>query len=125
MLKLSRRNFTKYLSLSLVVMIAIASFNVHSANANTNKISKFIALGRVGEQPNGLVALVDPRLQTPGLTAMIERVNAERMEEYKKIAEANGADIEQVQRLAGKELIRKLKPGSYYKTEAGDWMRKQ
>lgn len=125
MLKLSRRNFTKYIALSLAVMVAVSAPLVQDASASSNLVAKYIIKGRIGEQYDGLLGFVDAKRATDKVIALVEQTNQERMAKYKIVAAQNGTTVEKVQLLAGKELIKKLRVGSYYKTQAGDWMRKQ
>lgn len=79
--------------------------------------------GEVGERPDGLVAIraADP---SPALTRMVEEINAERLEEYRRIAENTEAPLEAVQARAGRQIIERLPEGQYFMDAAGRWRRK-
>lgn len=80
------------------------------------------AAGVVGERPDGLVAIV--RGGTGDLKALVDRVNSQRMKRYQEIAKANGTSLQQVQAVAGKQLIEKTPSGQYVLTPGGGWVRK-
>lgn len=79
------------------------------------------AAGQVGERPDGLLGVV------PGAPAsaqaLVDRVNAQRLERYRGIAQRNGTGVDAVQALAGKELIERT-PAGQYVFAGGRWVRK-
>lgn len=81
------------------------------------------AAGYVGERPDGLVGFVTDAVPAE-VRQLVERVNAERLERYRRIAENSGASLEQVQRVAGAELMARTPPGQYVMNAAGRWVRK-
>ena len=77
--------------------------------------------GVVGERPDGLLGAVKPSAEA---TAIIDKINAERMDKYKAIAAKNGTPVRQVQALAGKKLIEQTPSGEYIMNAAGHWQKK-
>ncbi|TWA74330.1 hypothetical protein FBZ82_101345 [Azospirillum brasilense] len=79
------------------------------------------AAGQIGERPDGLVGAV------PGAPAaaaqLAEQVNAQRIARYREIAGSNGTSVDQVQALAGKQLIERT-PAGQYVLSGGRWVRK-
>ncbi|GAA0591775.1 YdbL family protein [Caenispirillum bisanense] len=79
------------------------------------------AQGLVGERFDGLLAPVQGGGEAEALAA---RINAQRMEEYRRIAEQRGVPVSEVQKLAGQSLINKVPPGTFVMTPAGQWQQK-
>jgi len=80
------------------------------------------AQGLIGERPDGLVAVVSE--STPALERIVAAVNAERMNEYRQIAQETNAPLEAVQARAGRQIIERLPSGQYFMDAAGRWRRK-
>lgn len=83
------------------------------------------AQGIVGEQPDGLLGLVNPATAPADVAAMISTINAERMAKYQAIAAKNGTPVDQTQALAGQKLMAQTPAGQYVKAPDGSWMQKQ
>lgn len=80
------------------------------------------AQGEIGERPDGLVAVVAS--SSPALDAIVAEVNAERMAEYRQIAEDTDVPLEAVQARAGRQIIERLPAGQYFMDAAGRWRQK-
>ena len=78
--------------------------------------------GLVGEKPDGLIGAV--AAPSPDVTALVNTVNAQRMEKYSAIAAKNGTPVDQVQAVAGQTLINKTPPGQYIMNASGGWQKK-
>lgn len=77
--------------------------------------------GLAGETPSGyLEAVNNPSVETKGL---LNRINTQRREKYKSIAQQNGTTITAVEQLAGEKAINMTKPGNFIKTN-GNWVKK-
>lgn len=81
------------------------------------------AQGLIGERPDGLVAIVTDA-PSATLRELVAEINAERMNEYRQIAEETNAPLEAVQARAGRQLIERLPAGQYFMDAAGRWRRK-
>lgn len=92
--------------------LAIAQDGLASAKAD----------GKVGERPDGLVAIVMGA--TPELQALVADVNEQRLAEYRGIAEETDAPLEAVQARAGRQIIERLPSGQYFMDAAGRWRQK-
>lgn len=78
------------------------------------------AQGLVGERPDGLVGIVSPP-GSPELRAMVEGINAGRLETYRDISAKQGTPLTQVQSVAGQSLISKTLSGQYVLSADGVW----
>lgn len=79
------------------------------------------AAGQIGERPDGLVGAVTG---APAAAAQLaEQVNAQRIARYRDIAKSNGTSVDQVQALAGQQLIERT-PAGQYVLSGGRWVRK-
>lgn len=100
------------MSLLAVSFAAYAQSDLASAKAQ----------GLIGERPDGLVAVVAD--STSALQSLASEVNAERMAEYRQIAEETDAPLEAVQARAGRQIIERLPAGQYFMDAAGRWRQK-
>lgn len=77
--------------------------------------------GHVGERPDGLVGAV------PGapsqVRALVDQVNAQRLQRYRDIARSRGTSLDSVQAVAGQQLIERT-PSGQYVFAGGRWVRK-
>ncbi|QQP87622.1 YdbL family protein [Skermanella sp. TT6] len=79
--------------------------------------------GLVGERPDGLVGFVAGTVPAD-IRALVDRINAQRLDRYAQVARTNGASVESVQAVAGRQLIERTPAGQYVMTPSGDWRRK-
>ncbi|HYG85785.1 MAG TPA: YdbL family protein [Azospirillum sp.] len=77
--------------------------------------------GHVGERPDGLVGAVTGA--PAQVRALVEQVNAQRLQRYRDIAKANGTSLDSVQAVAGQQLIERTPAGQYILV-GGRWVRK-
>ena len=78
--------------------------------------------GLVGETLEGYVGIVVDDAPV-AVKAMVEEVNNKRRAEYRRIAEENDIEVEQVEALAAKKAIEKTRPGDWVRVN-GDWRQK-
>lgn len=81
------------------------------------------AAGRVGERLDGLLGAVEASPDA-ATRALVSRVNAGRLEEYRRIAAENNLTLEAVQAHIGQRLVREAPSGTYVTTPEGRWMMK-
>lgn len=81
------------------------------------------AAGLVGERPDGLVGIVDGGA-SGDVQALVDDVNRQRMAYYAEVAAGNNSTVEQVQAVAGAELIERTPPGQFVMNAAGRWIQK-
>lgn len=113
MKKLFTQAVLSFCVLVLSTGIALASLTLGAAKQQ----------GLVGERPDGFVGSVSAA-PAPDVSALVDSVNAERLEKYQSIAAKNGTEVSQVQALAGKKLVEGAKPGEYILNAAGEWQQK-
>lgn len=79
--------------------------------------------GWIGEKPDGYIGLV--RTDAPAdVKALVDDVNAKRRAEYQRIAQQQGAPLNEVEKVGGMTAIEKTRPGHYVMNSAGRWRRK-
>lgn len=79
--------------------------------------------GMVGEKPDGLAGVV--RSSAPSeVRALVERINTQRLERYRRIARENGTSVDKVMAVAGARLIERTPSGQFIMTPSGSWTRK-
>ncbi len=94
-----------FLSLGLLLSMASSALDLQSAKQQ----------GLVGEQRNGLLGAVKPASKE--VSRLLDTINSQRMQAYRRIASKNGTDLEVVQILAGKKAIEKTASGLYIKPD--------
>ena len=55
---------------------------------------------------------------------MVDQINAQRMRRYDQVAQTNGAPVDSVQAVAGRQLIDRTPAGQYVLSASGQWVRK-
>jgi len=78
------------------------------------------ASGWVGERYTGYLGIVSNQDKVSGL---VKDVNNKRKLNYNKLAIDNGISLEKVEKLAGKKVISKTKPG-HYVDQGNGWVKK-
>lgn len=79
------------------------------------------AQGMVGERYDGLIG---PVKGGGDVQALVARINAERMDEYRRIAAQRGVPVSEVQKLVGEKLVNTAAPGTFVMTPSGSWKKK-
>jgi len=105
-----------------------AGFVGQAAHAQTSNAKAVVdaakARGEVGEQADGLLGFVKPT-NDPALRAAVNEINAGRSALYRQAAARNGVTPEAAGASAFDTVVMGLlKPGEYYRTPAGAWVRK-
>jgi uncharacterized protein YdbL (DUF1318 family) len=77
--------------------------------------------GLIGERPDGLVVTGTVPAE---VRALVEQVNAQRLQRYSQVARTNGASVDSVQAVAGRQLIDRSPAGQYVLLDSGKWVRK-
>ncbi|OOV87422.1 hypothetical protein BTA35_0209625 [Oceanospirillum linum] len=76
--------------------------------------------GWVGERYTGYLGVVKPEA---GVKALVDEVNNKRVQVYKKLAAKNNISLQEVEKLAGKKVIEKTRPGNLIDLGNG-WLKK-
>ena len=79
------------------------------------------AQGMIGETPTGYLALV--RDGNNEVAQLVQSINAQRKEEYQKIARRNSTALQAVEQLAGKQAMEKTPSGQFILLD-GAWKKK-
>ena len=77
--------------------------------------------GLIGEQANGYVGLVKESTEAKTLA---EDINAKRKKAYIDLAKKNNLNLQDVEILAGKKLIKKAASGEFIQSETSKWVKK-
>ena len=107
---------------ALATLLALLALGAGPAWAQMT-LDQAKAAGLVGERPDGLVGAVDGAAGAD-VRALVDSVNAQRLEHYAEIAAGNNSTVEAVQAVAGAELIERTPPGQYVMDAAGTWFMK-
>ena len=91
--------------------------------ASADGLGEAKAAGWIGEQADGMLGIVDSNAPASA-RALVESVNAKRIEGYAEIAKKNGTSLTAVAALAGKRNIEKTQAGHYVKRSGEDWQKK-
>jgi uncharacterized protein YdbL (DUF1318 family) len=83
----------------LLIGVALISLPALAIDLDSAK-----AQGLVRETATGYLAVVKP---SPEVNSLVNRINAGRKEEYRKIAEKRGTPLSAVEQLAGQKLMKK------------------
>lgn len=79
--------------------------------------------GLLGERIDGLLGVV--KADTPAnIRAMADDINAKRRQEYARIAEREGIEVDAVAQLAGEKLIARAGAGEWVVGADGQWRQK-
>jgi len=113
------RRITRALSVwALVLFVAALAVDAFGASLAEAKEQ-----GWIGEKPDGYIGLVRDDAP-PDVQALVRDVNARRLAEYQRIAEQQGAPLQEVEKVGGMTAIEKTRPGHYVMDLAGRWRRK-
>ena len=88
----------------LLAMGAVAAYGIDLGTAKDQ--------GLVGERADGYLGLVDESAADP-VRALVSDVNGKRRAQYRRIADANGISLAEVEALAGKKAIQRSDPGDW------------
>lgn len=106
----------------LAVLVLAAGLGVATAPAaHALDLEAARAQGLVGERYDGLIG---PVQAGPEVQALVARINSERMEEMRRIAQQRGVPVSEVQKLVGQAQIQKVPAGTFVMTPSGEWRRK-
>jgi len=107
----------------LTHIAAIALVGLMATPALALDLDQARSQGLIGERPDGLVGAVaaSPNAE---VAALVQSVNAARLESYKAVAQKNGTPLDAVQKIAGDKQIEKAKENKWYTmTPGGQWQK--
>lgn len=115
----ARRWFVGLIGASLL-MFAVAPGA--SAQSQARPLDAPRAAGTVGERYDGYaVARGTP---TPGISSLVEQVNADRRTLYAQRAAADGVPVEAISKIYAAEIIKSAPKGTWFLSESGQWTQK-
>jgi uncharacterized protein YdbL (DUF1318 family) len=102
--------------LSAAVLLAAAPL------ARADELDSAKAAGQVGERADGYLGVVGSA--PPGISNLVNDVNAKRRAKYGEIAKQNGTAVDAVGALMGQKLIERAPSGQYVMGADGRWVKK-
>lgn len=81
------------------------------------------AKGLVGETPEGYLGIVSGK-GSREVRALVKDVNQKRKQKYRGVAKHNGTSLQTVEVLAGKNLIKRTRPGHFIQLPSKKWTKK-
>ena len=101
-----------FITMALALVLASPAYALDLDVAKDN--------GWVGERYTGYLGIVKPEA---GVKALVDDVNQKRTQVYKDLAAKNGITLQEVEKIAGKKVIEKTKPGNLIDLGNG-WLKK-
>ncbi|MGH6719740.1 MAG: YdbL family protein [Alphaproteobacteria bacterium] len=105
---------------ALLALVAALPLGLATGTGAQMSLDGAKAAGLVGERPDGLVGVVDPGAGAD-VVGLVDAVNRQRLAHYAEIAAANASTVEQVQAVAGAQLIERTPSGLYVMDASGRW----
>lgn len=118
---LSSRRCVLVAVLGLTVAMSPGVLGVRVAMAQDLATAK--RRGLLGERIDGFLGVVDADAPVE-VRAMAEDINARRRQEYARIAEREGIEVDAVAQLAGEKLIARAGAGEWVVGADGQWRQK-
>lgn len=108
--------------LMFIIFLMMTSLSVQAMTFTEAKgqLATYKAQGKIGEQVNGFLAVIQDRKATRQL---VKAINQERLKHYEKIALNNQLSLQEVEYIAGKKAAEKAKKGHYIQ-QNGQWIKK-
>lgn len=108
---------------SLIALVLTLWFGTALPAAAQDPLAAAKLAGQVGERPDGLAGLVAGSAPAD-VKALVDRVNAQRLQRYRQVADTNGTSVDKVQAVAGAQLVQRTPPGQFVMNAAGRWVKK-
>ena len=105
-----------------LIMAALATILI-SVAAFAMDLQQAKSAGWVGEQIDGYVGLVRGDAP-PEVRQLVNSVNDQRRQHYRRIANEQGIEVRQVELLAAEKAIEKTPAGQHVQNTSGSWVRK-
>lgn len=80
------------------------------------------AAGTIGERYDGYAVVRGA--PTPGISSLVDQVNAERRALYTQRAASDGAPVEAIGKIYAAEIIKSAPKGTWFLSESGQWTQK-
>jgi hypothetical protein len=122
-LSFKRLNRRQWLVGSSVAALGLTLFSfAPKAQAQVRPLDAPRAAGTVGERFDGYA--VTRGTVTPEITALVDKVNAERKTLYAERAKAEGVAILDIGKIYAAEIIKSAPAGTWFLAETGEWKQK-
>lgn len=118
MMMTTRRHVLRQTRVVAVSAAALSFFGMRPARAQLS-LDQARREKLVGERSDGLLGALVNRAD---VVEMVERLNAERMAAYQKIAGDENIPVSQVQAIAAQQILPRLPAGSVYMDNNGRWV---
>ncbi len=116
-------NRTAVGQLSLIAAFLLALVVEMPAGARAAEIDDAKAAGQVGERYDGYLGVVKPDA-SPATQQLVKDINAKRRQKYQELAQRNGVLVDEVAKIAGKNLVDRAPSGQYVMPPSGEWVLK-
>lgn len=103
-LELQPRPFSLMLLLSLLLLSVVLATPAFALDLDAAKDN-----GWIGERYTGYLGIAKPEA---GVKDLVDEVNQKRAQVYKNLAAKNGISLQEIEKIAGKKVIEKTKPGN-------------
>ncbi|EAR20633.1 YdbL family protein [Nitrococcus mobilis] len=103
-----------------ILLLGIAVIAAAPAALAQPSLAEAKTQGLVGERLDGLTGIVTGE-PSPAIRQLVERVNEQRLAEYRRVAQETDAPLPAVQARAGRQIIQRLPKGQYFMDAAGRW----
>jgi uncharacterized protein YdbL (DUF1318 family) len=108
---------------TLSAFLGVALLAAAAAPAAAQDAASLKAQGVIGEKPDGLLGFVQGQV-TPDVRSAVERINAQRKQQYEQVAKSTGRALPEVQAVAGEKLMGATPSGQYVMSPGGGWTKK-
>lgn len=114
---------SRFFGRGLLVLAGLLFVVGLAPTAWAQSLDELRAQGIVAERYDGLLEV---RVDDPpeGAKALVERINAERSEIYRKRAASEGVPAEEVGKVYAQQISRKAPEGTYFRKPDGSYIRK-
>lgn len=113
---LPRRDAIALLAAAALVLVSAG------ARAQSRPLDAPRAAGTVGERYDGFAVVRGTA--TPDISALVDRVNAERRAVYEQNASSQKASVEAIGRIYAQEILKSAPSKTWFLSEAGQWSQK-
>ena len=115
----TRRWFVRLIGAGLLVFALVPAA---SAQSPARLLDAPRAAGTVGERYDGYAVVRGA--PTPGISSLVEQVNADRRALYAQRAATDGAPVEAIGKIYAAEIIKSAPKGTWFLSESGQWTQK-
>jgi uncharacterized protein len=115
----TRRWFVGLIGAGLVMLALVSAAG---AQSQARLLDAPRAAGTVGERYDGYAVVRGA--PSPGVSSLVEQVNADRRALYTQRAAADGVPVEAIGKIYAAEIIKSAPKGTWFLSESGQWTQK-